>query len=194
MTALTDVRRLVKSIARGDAMDEHVLLRYYGADGPPFVSASQSEIAKNLGLSRQAVYARIARLLGRVDLSHREKLTLDEPTRASLISGEDVERRLLGGLRPENASRFYRNISAEPVPRPEDAPLPRIPARQFDALVQAAYGLRRAAQIAAARRILVQGHRADRVAQEVGIPEIALRRTAHEIADLHRRALAAYAT
>lgn len=192
MTVRTDIQRIVQAIGHGDAGDASLLLRYYGAEG---AGASQAALAADLGVSRQAVHARIRRLLARIRDDHRSGLTLDAAARLDLAQNDkaaNVMRRDLGGIRPDDAGRFYRDILGVTRDDPESAPLPRIPAAQFDALVAAVYGARRKLEMAAVRLVLVRGRQVDRVALESGMSALKLRRTALEIAQLHAEAIAAY--
>lgn len=192
MTALSDVVRIAKSLSRNDPADLKILLGYYGAQPPHFVAASQAELADEMGISRQAIHARIKRMLSRVGPEHLARLTLDEATRHAVVNGQVPARRMLGCMRLENAARFYRDIAGI-RPEDEEALLGRVPAAQFDALVSAAYGSRRQAEVAAARLVLVRGRRIDHVALESGLSAPKVRRAAHAIARLHEEALAAYA-
>ncbi len=192
MTVYTDIQRIVQAIGHGDASDASLLLRYYGAEGE---AASQAALAADLGVSRQAVHARIRRLLARIRDDHLSGLTLDAAARLDLAQNDEaahVTRRDLGGVRPGDAGRFYRDILGIAPGSPESAPLPRMPAAQFDALVAAVYGSRRQAEMAAVRLVLVRGRQVDRVALESEMSALKLRRTALEIVQLHAEALAAY--
>jgi hypothetical protein len=193
MTARTDIQRMARALAGGDVGDETLLLRYYGADGPwPRQAASQTELATDLSISRQAVHAKIGRLLARITSDQLERLTLESAVRLALANGDDVGRRALGGVRREDATRFYQDITGVKPPRAEDAPLQRVPAAQFDALVMSVYGPRKQNLIAAARLVLVRGRGVDQVAKDSGISAMNLRRAADEIAQLHTEALVAY--
>lgn len=192
MTALTDARRMARKLARGSDVDERVLLAHWGAEGPPYVSASQSEIAESMDVTRQAVHIRLAKLMSRITPEDQAGLTLDADTRARITRGEVVDRKMLGGLRLESAVRFYRQITGEGPPRVQDQPLERIPAAQFDALIRAAYGVRVQARLVGARLVLVRGMSPEKAAGEAGIPVIVLLRAAQEILELHRKTVKAY--
>lgn len=190
MTVRTDIKRIVHAVGRGRTDDEAMLLRYYGADGPV---QSQADLAATWGVTRQAVHARIGRLLARIEPAHLNVLTVDPQSRNALMQDQAISRRLLDGIPLEVAAQFYRDITgtASP-PRREDAPMPQIPAAQFDALVRAAYGPRRKDRIVAARQVLVQGMDPQSVAKTTGISVPLLKRTTLEIADLHAQAVQAY--
>ena len=192
MTALTDALRMARKLADGDATDERVLLAYWGADAPHYTAASQADIAASLGVTRQAVHARLSKLFARLGPDHLAGLTLDADTRARITRGEEVDRRTLGGMRPESAVRFYRQITGDGPPRAQEQPLDRIPAAQFDALIRAAYGVRVQARLVGARLVLVRGMRPEKAAEGVGIPVIVLLRAAQEILALHRKTVKAY--
>lgn len=190
MTVRTDIKRIVHAVGRGRTDDEAMLLRYYGADGPV---QSQADLAAAWGVTRQAVHARIGRLLARIDPAHLNVLTVDPQSRNALMQDQAISRRLLDGIPLEVAAQFYRDITGTTSPpRREDAPMPQIPAAQFDALVRAAYGPRRKDRIVAARQVLVQGMDPQSVAKTTGISVPLLKRTALEIADLHAQAVQAY--
>lgn len=190
MTVRTDIKRIVHAVGRGRTDDEAMLLRYYGADGPV---QSQADLAAAWGVTRQAVHARIGRLLARIEPAHLNVLTVDPQSRNALMQDQAISRRLLDGIPLEVAAQFYRDITGTTrPPKREDAPMPQIPAAQFDALVLATYGPRRKDRIAAARQVLVQGMDPQSVAKTTGISVPLLKRTALEIADLHAQAVQAY--
>lgn len=189
MTALTDVRRMAKALSAGNERDEEILLSYYGAVEPDFQPVSQVELASSFGITRQAVNARIKRLMARVQDSHLTLLTLQPDVRQQIASGAKVGRSVLGALPLKGAAAFYRGVARDPGAM---EPTGRIPAVQFDALAQAAYGVRRKARTAAARLLLVEGMPLDKAAAQSGISARQIARDARDLLELHAQAIDAY--
>jgi hypothetical protein len=191
MTVRTDIEHVAAILSRGQPEDERLLLRFYGATQK---AVSQAHLAKELQISRQAVHAKIGRLLAcRSDESLRE-LTLTARLQHALINDGSISPSLLDGVRQSDAMRFYCDLlGVKPVGH-QGKGLPRIPAAQFDALVTAAYGPRRKVLLAAARLILVDGEVLSPVSKFFGVSPSSLWRTCLEVASLHETAAAAYAS
>lgn len=192
MTALTDVHRMARFLSGGDEQDEQLLLRHYGALGPNFLAESQAHIAGDFGITRQAVHARIKRLLGQIQGKHLSALTVDEPTRHAIASGSIPSPRTLGRLKPENAIRFYRDLTGTHQNDLLEPPMAQIAPEQFDALTQAAYGVRRQARTHAARLILVSGMALDEVTVKTRISPRQIMRDVRDVMELHEQAIRAY--